>query len=81
MATDSKSRNISDPDVVFSSEEMPSFMVDVKERIVRTGQDLLKPVNENPTDSSIPNPFVQARIQRLVQSKQITDDAAAHQSR
>lgn len=33
--------------------------------IVETGHDLLKPVNENPTNSSIPNPFVLARAQFL----------------
>lgn len=30
-----------------------------------TENDLLKPINENRTSSSVPNPFVQARAERL----------------
>ncbi len=48
-------------------------------RLVETGNDLLKPLNENPTSSNAPNPFVEARSERLRQLEETARNGAASQ--
>jgi hypothetical protein len=62
-------------------DSMRSATNDSMHKLIEKGNDLLKPINRNPTNPNVPNPFVQTHSERLKQLEQTVQNAAAHQGR
>jgi len=52
---------------------------DSAHKLIDMRDDLLKPINQNHTNPNVPNPFVQARHERLRQAEQAAANAATQQ--
>ena len=74
----------SNPDRARGKETLTThnlLTTDSMHQLVETGNDLLKPINENPTNSSVPNPFAQARSERVRQFEETGTNATAQPGR
>lgn len=54
-----------------------SVHVLLEEGVVETGKDLFKPINSNPTDSRIQNPFA---VERAIYVRQLRDQEERSQA-
>ena len=66
-----------DPHRAGAKDSMHVLTTDSMHALVETGNDLLKPINENPTNANVPNPFAQARSARLQRTVEEPAQSAA----